>query len=145
MSDENQTVKYVAIGCGLVLLLGCCTFGALGAVCWSMVGGPHQYAHGFLKDVREGNYPAALQRMGSSYQASHDVPRFQQAVAALPALTQQTDATLASVNVDTAGNAARVEGTLTTPSGPVPISLVLSKAGDYWYVEQVVVGGQPLQ
>jgi hypothetical protein len=145
MSDGNQTAKYVAIGCGVVLLLGCCTFGTLGAVCWSMVGDPHKYAHGFLNDVREGNHPAALQRMGGAYQATHDLARFQQALAALPALTQHTDATLTSVNVDGSGNAARVEGTLTTPAGAVPISMVLSKAGDYWYVEQVVVGGQPLQ
>ncbi len=145
MSDGNQTAKYIAIGCGAVLLLGCCTFGTLGAVCWSMVGGPHKYAHGFLADVKQGNYPAALQRMGHAYQSSHDAASFEQAARALPALTEQTDATLASVNVDGSGHAARVEGTLTTPAGDVPISMVLSQAGDYWYVEQVVVGGQPLQ
>lgn len=145
MSDGKQTLKYIAIGCGTVLLLGCCTFGAFGAVCWSMVGGPHQYAHGFLKDLRERNYPSAMQRMGSSYHSAHDLGGFERAVAALPALAEHTDATLSRVNVDGTTNTARVEGTLETASGDVPISLVLSEAGDYWYVEEVTVGGELLR
>jgi hypothetical protein len=81
--------------------------------------------------------------MGASYQATHDVARFQQAVAALPPLTQATDATLSNVNVVESG--ATVSGVLTTPQGEVPIVLVLSEVGEYWYVEQVQVGGVPLR
>jgi hypothetical protein len=142
MSDGTRIAKYVGMGCGLMLLLGLCCGGGAFALFSSTLGEPHRYAHGFLDDVRAGNYPAALQRMGASYQATHDAARFQQAVAALPPLTQQTDATLSSVNVD--GTVANVSGALTTPQGVVPIVLVLSQGGEYWYVEQVQVGGVPL-
>jgi hypothetical protein len=142
MSDGTRIAKYVGLGCGVMLLLGACCGGGFFMLFNSMLGEPHRYAHGFLDDVRAESYPAALQRMGASYQATHDVARFQQAVAALPPLTQATDATLSNVNVVESG--ATVSGVLTTPQGEVPIVLVLSEVGDYWYVEQVQVGGVPL-
>jgi hypothetical protein len=142
MSEGTRIAKYVGMGCGMMLLLGLCCAGGGFLVFRSLLGEPHRYAHGFLDDVRAGNYPAALQRMGAGYQATHDVARFQQGVAALPPLTQQTDATLSNVNVQ--NDVANVSGTLTTPQGAVPIILVLTHAGEYWYVDQVQVGGVPL-
>lgn len=144
MSDSNQVAKYIAIGCGALILLSCCLCGGLGALGWSVLRGPHEYASAFLADIRKDDYASALQRMDASYQSSHDVAALEAAVRTLPALDQHTDATLTSVNIDPTADRGQVSGTLSTPAGGYPVELVLHQVGDYWYVASVTVAGAPL-
>jgi hypothetical protein len=77
--------------------------------------------------------------MGAQYQATHDVNTFTAAVATMPALTQFTDRTMNNIQINNA--AGTVSGTLTTPQGAQPVVFQCSKQGEYWYIEQVTVGG----
>jgi hypothetical protein len=143
MAEGNKALKWVGIGCLVLFLFGACGIGACVFIIKGMTDAPAGQAHGFLADLRTGNYPTALQRMNGGYQSTHALEAFQQSVAAIPSLTQSTDATLDDRNVS--GSGATMSGHLTTPSGDVPITITLSQAGEHWYIDSVVVQGQTLQ
>ncbi len=135
---KSSALKYVGIGCGLLAVLALVCGGGF-YVCYSKITEAKPYAHAFLRDLREMNYPSALQRMDGAYQSRHNVQSFQQAVAQIPALTTHTDATLSNFNVS--NGLTTVEGMLSTPTGPVPIRLTMIKQGEYYYIQSVSAGG----
>jgi hypothetical protein len=143
---KSNLWKWLGGGCLLIVLIGACIAGSC-ALCaggiYQATDAPAQAAHAFFGDVRAQNWPAAHSRMSGTYQATHTPETLQMAASAIPALTQQTDSTFSSRNVDMAG--ASLEGTLTTPSGSVPVSVRMSTANNAWYVESVTVQGVPLQ
>ncbi len=148
--QKSNTLKYVAIGCVGIILLGVCAVGS----CMLMGGGaavgvlgavsaPAEQTKGFFADLRARNYQGALSRMSPTYQASHPLATFQQVVDATPALTQQTDDTISSRSVN--NSVATMSGTLTTPQGSVPIVVTLTQNGAAWQIDSVLVNGTPLQ
>ena len=139
--QKNNTLKYVGIGCGVLAVLALACGGGF-YVCVSKITEAKPHAHAFLKDLRDGNYASALQRMDGAYQSRHNVQSFQAAVAQLPALTTHTDATLSNFNVS--NGVTTVEGALTTPTGPVPITLTMVKQDGHYYIQSVTVGGMVL-
>jgi len=145
MADNQKIVKYVGIGCGVVLLLGCCIGGGAYVACSKFagtLGAPKGAAEGFFSDMRQGRPEAALQRMDGAYQASHDLARFQQATTMIPAIASQTDTTFNSIQVNAGG--ATVSGHLTTPNGDQPVTVSLSQVGENWYIDSIVVANVPL-
>lgn len=143
MADNGKIIKIVGAGCAVLFLLSMCCGGGSLLVCKSILAEPGGQAQGFLDDVRANNHPQALSRMSGSYQSTHNVQSFQQAVSTIPALTQHTAFSVKSFNVN--GMGASIEGTLETPSGETPAVFVLSSMSDHWYIESVIIGGQPLQ
>ncbi|MEM9067573.1 MAG: hypothetical protein AAGE52_03675 [Myxococcota bacterium] len=139
---KSNTLKYLGIGCGVLTLLALACGGGFYA-CWAKLTEAKPHAHAFLRDLREMNYPSALQRMDGAYQSRHNVQSFQGSVAQIPALTTHTDATL--TNFNTTNMTTTVEGTLTTPSGPTPVVIVMNQVGEYFYIQSVTVSGVPLQ
>ena len=140
----NNTMKIVGITCGVLMLLSCCCGGGFLALSGAGVGamlsgGPKGSTDAFLDELKGGNYAQAFQRMGAQYQATHDVNTFTTAVGTMPALTQFTDRTMNNIQINNA--AGTVSGTLTTPQGPQQVVFQCSKQGEYWYIEQVTVGG----
>ncbi len=145
MADNQKIAKYVGIGCGVVLLLGCCIGGGAYFACSKFagaLGAPKGQATGFFYDMREGRPEAALQRMDGPYQASHDLARFQQATATIPAIASQTDTTFSSIQIN--NGSATVSGFLTTPNGNIPVTVTLSNIGENWYIDSVVIANVPL-
>lgn len=139
--QKNKTLMYVGIGCSVLAVLALACGGGFYA-CWSKLAEAKPYAHAFLADLREANYPSALQRMDGPYQSRHNVQSFQGAVAQVPALTTHTDATMNNFN--TINGVTTVTGSLTTATGSVPIQLVMTKLEENWYIQSVTVNGQPL-
>ncbi|MEM9192156.1 MAG: hypothetical protein AAGF12_23490 [Myxococcota bacterium] len=142
MAESNKVLKWVGIGCGVVVLLGACGIGACVLVLKGATDGPANAAHAFFGDLRSSNYQQALQRMSASYQATHPLPTFQTNVQQIPALTTQTDSTFTNRSIS--NNTATVSGNLTTAQGDVPVTVNLSKVGDHWYIDSVMVQGQNL-
>lgn len=152
MNDQPQksnTLKYVGIGCLVLALLGACSVGGCfligggaGIAALGAVAAPADQAKGFFRDLRARNYPSALSRMSPAYQSAHPLATFQQSVEGIPALTQQTDDTISSRSVN--NQTATMSGTLTTPSGSVPIVVTLTGSGPTWNIDSVVVGSAPL-
>lgn len=140
--QKNKTLMYVGIGCSVLVVLALACGGGFYA-CWSKLAEAKPHAHAFLADLREANYPSALQRMDGPYQSRHNVQSFQAAVAQIPALTTHTDATMNNFN--TVNGVTTVTGSLTTPTGAMPIQLVMTKLEENWYIQSVTVSGMPLQ
>lgn len=144
---KSSALKYVAIGCVAAILLIVCAFGSCmvmgGGAAMFAVSAPADQTKGYFADLRAQNYQGALSRMSPTYQASHPLATFQQSVAAVPALTQQTDDTINSRSV--MNGVATMSGTLTTPLGAVPVAVTLTGSGDAWTIDAVVVSGVPLQ
>lgn len=143
MADNKQIMKYVGIGCGAVLLLSCCIGGVGMYACDNALSGPADAAKGFFVDMREGRPEAALARMDGAYQNSHDLSTFQQATSAIPAITSQTDTTFNNRQIN--NSTGVVSGHLTTPMGDQPVQVTLTKVGDFWYINSIVVANVPLQ
>lgn len=148
--EGNNTLKYVGIGCAVLALLGLCGIGSCLTCAGAGVGGimmaveaPAEAAHGFLRDVRSGNPAGAYARTSPAFRAAHPEAEFAARLAAMPALTSATDATLSNRNVH--GSTATMAGTLDGPSGPVGnVSIELSSVGDAWSIDAVTVDGMPL-
>lgn len=141
-SGGTNWAKVIGIGCGvLVLLASLCGFGIF--MCYQGVTASKDHAHAFLGELRTGNHTSAYARMDPSYQATHPLPSFQAAVAALPALSSNTDATFTNFNVSNGVHS--LQGVLTTPSGPYDIQMTMREANGGFYVTSLVVGGSPLQ
>jgi hypothetical protein len=147
---KSNTLKYVAFGClGLLFVMGCVFGGCMlmgGGAAMTALGAteaPANQAKGFFADLRGRNYAGALARMSPTYQANHPVATFEQSLAAFPALTQQTDDTLSTRSVN--GTTATMSGTLTTPTGPVPMEVMLTQNGATWQIDSVMVASTVLQ
>lgn len=149
MSGENSnSLKYIGIGCGIAALLGLCGVGACVACAGAGIGGvmvaveaPAEQAHGFLRDVRTGNPSGAYARMNATFRGLYTEADFAARLAAFPALTTATDATLSSRNVN--GTTASMRGTLDGASGSLgTISIELVSEGELWSITTIDVNGQ---
>jgi hypothetical protein len=146
--ERSNTLKYVGIGCGIAALLGICGVSACVACAGAGLGGvmvaveaPAEQAHGFLRDVRTGNAAGAYTRMNATYRSLHGEAEFTARLAAFPALTTATDATLSSRNVS--GPTATMRGTLDGASGSLgTISVELVSEGELWSITAIDVNGQ---
>lgn len=137
----SRAGRYLGMGCGLFLLLGLCT---TFVSCYALVPMPaRDAAQAFLTDVRGRDFASALQRTSAAYQSTHDAARLQQAVARLPRLDQHTGATFWNASFEDEG--ATLDGTLSTPDGEIPLGVELVQVDGYWYVDQIVVQGVPLE
>ena len=140
----NNTMKIVGITCGVLLLLSCCCGGGFlalggGALGAAMSSGPKGSTDAFLDELKANNHAQAFQRMGGAYQSTHDVNTFTASVATLPALTTFSDRTMNNIQIN--GTSGTVSGVLTTPQGPQSVVFQCTQAGEYWYIDQVVVNG----
>ncbi len=152
---ESNTWKYVGIGCLVMGLLGACGIGACLTCAGAGVGGimvavqaPAEATHGFLREVRTGAPAAAYARMNGSYRATHTEADFAARLAALPALTSATDATISGRNVNngTATMSGTLDGTVCATGGTgcsVPVVVVLHQEGEAWVIDEVTVEGVP--
>ncbi len=155
MSDgQSNTLKYVGIGCLIVGLLGACGVGGCITCVGAGAGGimvavaaPAEAAHGFMREVRTGNPAAAYARMNAGYRAAHTQADFEARLAAVPALTAATDATISQRNVNgsTAVMSGTLDGTVCAAGGTgcaVPVSFDLHQEGEAWFIDTITVDGQ---
>lgn len=105
---------------------------------------PLAAAHSYLLDLRARppRHGQALRRMVPSYQRAHGAATFQNAIEHARALTDHTADDLSDVELY--GDRATVEGELVTPSGRTPVRFELLKVDGYWYIERVLLDGQPV-
>lgn len=143
MADgKSSPLKWLGCGCAVLLVLAIAGAGTCGAVIYTATKAPAEAAHGFLADLRAQNIAGALARTSPEYQAAHPPAQFMAVLASAPALTQHTDATLSSRNIQNFN--ADMSGTLTTAAGDVPIAITLVSAPQGWVVTGITVNGMRL-
>jgi hypothetical protein len=135
--ERGGSYRWLAIGCGSLILIAVVGLGGLALVCKAAVDPPAEAAKAFFADVRAQNYAAALQRMGPAHQQVHTMQSFQSLLASQPSLLQHTDDTIRSRHID--DDNAEIEATLDTPRGPRAAKISLVRLGGYWYIESISV------
>lgn len=150
--SNNNVWKYVGIGCLVMALIGACGVGscmACGAVgfggAMAAMQAPAEASHAFLREVRTGAVPAAYARMAPAYRATHTEADFAARIAAIPALTTATDATLNNRAVN--GGIATMSGTLdgaTCAVVPCSVMITLHEEDGTFVIDSVIAAGEVL-
>ena len=124
--------KYVAIGCG-VLLVGGIVFGtALFFGVKKLTAEPERVAREFLDAAAAGDFERAHDCFSAPLKESQPLAELAAAVEANPSLFDVVDTTFTNRSLD-ASSGARLEGTVTLRSGThLPASFHLVKEKDSW-------------
>jgi hypothetical protein len=138
-------LRALGFGCGFVAFGGLCVLGLSTRMILAQVDDASSACSGFLADVRDDDHASALQRMSADYQHDFDAAHLAAEVARIDALENHVQPILTSVETQSDGESATVEGTLYGSFGEAPIACELSQRDGYWYIDLVVVDGTPLE
>ena len=149
MSEGNNTLKYIGIGCAVIAVLSACGVtacfacgaGGIGAI-FAASEAPAAEARAFFDDARAGRHDEALARTAEPYRSTHSGADLAAALASAPALAQSTDQTFSQRNMQP--GVTTLGGTRSGPSGTVPVNIVLNQVGERWYVTSLTVSGVPV-
>ncbi len=136
--------RLLGFGCGFIAFGGFCLLGLSITVLTTMLSPAADAAQSFLADVRADDYPSALARMSSSYQAGHNAAQLQSHVESIGPLHDHNFSFLTN-HENHEGDRVTVEGSVYGPSGEAPIAFEVSEVNGYWYLDLVAVEGQPLE
>lgn len=149
MSEGSNTLKYIGIGCAIVAVLSACGVTACFACGASGIGAIFaaseaqvSEARAFFDDVRAGRHDEALARTAEPYRSTHTSADLAAALARAPVLAQSTDQTFSQRNMQP--GITTLGGTVSSPSGLAPVNIVLTQAGERWYVTSLTVSGAPI-
>lgn len=137
-------MRWLGIGCGFFAFAMFCGVGLSMSAILAVFSPETDAASGFLADVRGDDWASALARTSSDYQSHHTSADLSTHVAELSALDGHQFAFLTSAE-SVEEDRARVEGALYGAAGETPIAFELSRSGGYWYIDLVVVQGEPLE
>lgn len=145
MAEEKPILKYVAIGCGILMLLAV-TCGGFGFyACQSCVSsgmGQQEAAKGFMDDLQSGNHESAYARMSPGFRARNDRAAFEAALAKHPALSDHGTHIFNSFYASP--GASTVGGVLTAADGrlvQIELSIVAGPIADEAFVDSLIVDG----
>lgn len=154
MAETRDVVKWVAVGCGIAVLVGIVAAVSCIGLCGACVGGTmaltqgtEEEIQGFFSDLRANNLEAAYARTSQRYQASHDLAAFRQAVEDVPVATSHASVAVAGRNVNAGGSALAVtlDGVLIAPERePVPVEVRCVRVGERWAIDAVSIQGVAL-
>ena len=104
--------------------------------------GPVDVVNAELSDLRQGKSDDAYARLTSQYQARLSRADFERALAAHPALADSREPRFLSWSVHVVNDRGRVNGTLTSASGPQEsaVFLLLKESGG-WKIASIQIGG----
>jgi len=153
MAESRDVVKWVAVGCGIAVLVGVIAAVSCIGVCGACVGGSMMLTQGaetevqgFFSDLRANDVDAAYARTSPAYQQAHAIEAFRQAVVDIPVTTRQTGVTVTGRNVNAGGNlAVSLDGFLIVPErGQMPVEVRCVRVGERWLVDAVTIQGVAL-
>ena len=134
-------IKWVALGCGLAVVLGVVFSAVLFFVVKKATAGPEEVVQKFLADAGAGNYEAAYDAFSAPLKESQSLADFAAAAAANPSLFQVKDTSFTNRSVDMSG--AEFSGTLTLESGTeMPATFKLVRENDRWKFIGYFIGSQ---
>lgn len=136
---KKPWVRWVALGCGALLLLGAALFAAIFFVVMRSTAGPEEAVQGFLAAAGSGDYATAHGYFSAPLQQTQPYDQFAAAAAANSMFFQVTETTFNQRSVDTAG--ANLSGTVTLEVGTeVPASFRLVKENGAWKLLSYQIG-----
>lgn len=132
-------VKWIFIGCGLILLMMIGIGGAIWFGVMKATEGPEKVAREFMEAAAEGDAPRAYETFSAPLRDVQSLEQLQAMLDQNPSLFATTDATFSNRKVD--GSGAQLSGTATLESGTeVPVSFGLVRENDEWKVISWEIG-----
>lgn len=133
--------KWVALGCGLAVLLAVAFAGVMFFVVKKATSGPEEVIQKFLSDAGAGNFEAAYDAFSVPLKETQTFADFAAGAAANPTLFKVKETTFSNRSVDQSG--AELSGTLTLEAGTeMPASFKLVRENDQWKFIAYQIGSQ---
>ena len=130
-TPKKPWLRWVAIGCGGLLVLAAVLAVLMFVVVKKATAGPEEAVKSFLAAAGSGNYAAAHAYFSAPLQQVQSLEAFTESAKANPALFQVVDTTFNERSMDL--NGAQLSGVLTLKSGTkMPASFKLVKENDTW-------------
>jgi hypothetical protein len=128
---KRPWVKWVALGCGVLIVLIACFAALMVFVVKKATAGPEAAVHGFLAAAGSGDYAKAYGYFCAPLKETQPFDKFREAAQQRASMFKVKDTTFNTRSVDLEG--ARLAGTLTLESGTsVPASFKLVKENGEW-------------
>lgn len=141
MAEKQNWLKWVAIGCGAVILLGIVFGVGIYYVVRGATAAPEAVAKQFLAAAASGDADRAYGYFAAPLKEQQPLESFREALADNPALFSVVDTSFSERSIDGAG--AKFSGTGTLKAGTkVPISFSLVKENDTWRLIAYHIGAQ---
>jgi hypothetical protein len=148
MDDERGgALKWVALGCGIALLVAVVAVVSCLGVCGACAGGfyaatlaPATVAQEFFQELAQGRLEAAYDKLTPRYRAEHDLEDFQGQVAMVPHLAGAGAASFSRRSLQQDG--AVLGGFMPTPDGQLPVQVRLVNEGEQWLVDSFSISGE---
>jgi hypothetical protein len=138
---KRSWLKWVAIGCGLLIVVGICIGVGTCFVVKKATAAPEAAVHEFLAAAGAGDYERAYGYFSAPLKEKQSLESFQQAAQAQATMFKVKDTTFNSRSVDL--NGAQLSGTLTLEAGTeVPASFKLVQENGQWRLISYQLGPQ---
>jgi hypothetical protein len=133
--------RWLALGCGGIIVLGALFAGAMYVVVRKATAGPEQVVKEFLSAAAAGDYAAAHGYFSAPLKHVQPLAAFTSMAKANPEMFAITDTTFSNRSVDTTG--AELSGTVTLKSGTeLPASFKLVREKKEWRLIAYHLGSQ---
>jgi len=142
VAEKRSWIKWVAIGCGGLMLLAVVFGVGLYFMVTSMTAAPEQVARDFCAAAAAGDFARAHDFFAAPLKESQPLDVFTATVEANPSLFRIKDTSFNERSIDLAGT--KLGGTATLESGTtVPISFTLVRENDDWKLMGYNIGSRP--
>jgi hypothetical protein len=134
-------IKWVAIGCGGLIVLAAAFAVFMFVVVKKATAGPETVVHAFLDAAGAGDYETAWDCFSAPLKEAQPFDQFEAAAKGQPSLFKVRDTTFNNRSVNL--NGAELSGTLTLESGTeVPASFKLVQENDHWKLLGYHIGSE---
>ena len=147
MDDERGGLKWVALGCGIALLVAVVGVVSCLGVCGACAGGfyaatlaPATVAQEFFQHLAQGRVEAAYDKLTPRYRAELDLDDFRHQVALVPHLAGAGPASFSRRSLQPDG--AILGGFVPTPDGQLPVQVRLVEEGEQWLIDSFSISGE---
>lgn len=140
MAQGRPWLKYVALGCGGMIVLGVAFVAAVFFAVGRLTAAPEQATRDFLAATTRGDFVAAHGHFSVPLKEEQPLSELEAAAAASPSLYTIADVSFSERSIDT--SKATLKGTATLQAGTrEPVSFTLVREQDTWRLLAYHLGG----
>lgn len=131
MAAARPWVKYLALGCGGLLVLAVAVVAVIFVTVSRLTAAPEQVAREFLAATTRGDFAAAHAYFAAPLKEKQPLPALEAVARETPSIFRVTDVSFSNRSIDMQG--ATLAGTATLAAGTqLPVSFTLVREGDTW-------------
>jgi hypothetical protein len=138
-SSSKSWVKWVALGCGGLLVVSVAVIAGIFLIVKKATAGPEEVVHAFLAAAGAGDYATAHDHFSAPLKEAQPLEEFTASAEANPMFFKVAETTFSNRSIDTAG--AELSGTATLEVGTVvPASFKLVRENGEWKLISYQIG-----